>query len=516
MKHCYTFVLAAALSLVAAVSASADTVTRRQLADYAASLKGKKKADLKTAIYNLLKDKKVLSYGSGSQNTWWGFYSTDRDPKTNECINRYSSQKFYFGSRGKAISGMNIEHSFPKSWWGGAKNDAYKDLYNLYPSDSKANSSKSNYPMATVTNVKTEDPGYDKVGTGTVDGKSGTQCWEPGDQYKGDFSRGYMYMAVTYSDLTYTSTGTQTMYANASGYPGMRTWATTLYCQWSRLDQVDSLEVARNNAVSDIQGNRNLFVDFPYLCEYVWGDSVDVAFNPDLAITTASDDNRYGNYSPSDPDNPNTPDDPDNPDEGQYIFVKLTTQPTAGKRYLIVANANGSLLAAKTIASGKTYDYLKTDAVTATADRITLATDANAFTFEEAGTGFIIKGSDGRYYYNDKSHKNFNASATAPAGNIWTVSNRGDGTFTISNGSNFIQYSISYSSFGAYTSAQSSAVYPSLYEEQPTATGIESAITVKPTAQPEAVYTLQGIRVDTTRPLQPGIYIRGGKKFVQR
>lgn len=505
MKKHLLFFTTAFLALIAL---PAYSIERQALINYASSLKGKKGAELKTALYNLMKDKTVLDYGSGSGCTWSGFYKTDRDPKTNECYNRYSSQKFYFtnGNTNHAISGMNIEHSFPKSWWGGDNNNAYKDLYNLYPSDSKANSSKSNYPMAIVTKVRSEEAGYDKVGTGTVDGKNNVQCWEPGDQYKGDFSRSYLYMAVTYSDLTFSSTGTQTMYANASGYPGMKTWATTLYRQWSKQDKVDDLEVTRNNAVSDIQGNRNLFIDFPYLAEYVWGDSTAVAFDPSTSITTASSDSRYGSYTPS-PDNPDTP----KKDDG-WIFVKLTTQPTAGKRYLIVANNNGSLLAMKTIS--KSYDYPKGDAVTEADDKITISSDADAFTFEGSGNGFLLKGSDGKYYYNDKTHKNFNAGTSKPSNNVWTVTSRGDGTYTISNGSNFIQYSTQYTSFGAYTSEQSNALYPYLYEEQEKSTGV-GFITV-PVRQTDsnAVYTIQGIRVNTDGQLPPGIYIKAGKKFV--
>lgn len=61
---------------------------------------------------------------------------------------------------------MNIEHSFPKSWWGGTQNDAYKDIHHLYPSSSKDNSQKGNFPMATVTNMKHDSgAGYDKVGS---------------------------------------------------------------------------------------------------------------------------------------------------------------------------------------------------------------------------------------------------------------------------------------------------------------------------------------------------------------
>ncbi len=295
-----SFLLGAVVLLSLMVSLPANAIDRQSLASYASALNGKKKAELKTAIYNIIKNHSVLEYGSGVGATWYGFYDTDRDKNTYECINRYSPRKFYFDTHntGAAISGMNIEHSFPKSWWGGTKNSAYKDLYNLYPSETAANTDKSNYPMGVVTNVKHEEVGYDKVGTGTIDGVSGRNCWEPGDQYKGDFSRAYMYMATCYQNLTWQGTEGLQQLQN-DDWPTLKQWAYTLYLQWIRTDPVDELEMERNDAVSVIQGNRNLFVDYPYLAEYVWGDSVNVAFNPYSSITTAEDDNRYLNNIPA-------------------------------------------------------------------------------------------------------------------------------------------------------------------------------------------------------------------------
>ena len=276
-------------------SLAANAISRSDLIEYANSLNGLKKSELKTAIHILIGSPEVLDYGSGDHKTWWGFYSTDRIAETNECVNRYSARKFYFPleNTGTAISGMNIEHSFPKSWWGGSSSTkAYKDLFNLYPSDSQANSSKSNYPMGIVENVKEEEEGYDKVGTGTIDGVSGRNCWEPGDEYKGDFSRAYMYMATCYQDLEWKGTqGLQELENNV--WPTLKEWAYTLYLTWLGSDPVDELEIARNNAVCDIQGNRNLFVDYPNLAEYVWGDSIDVPFDPYTSLTTAEDDSRY-------------------------------------------------------------------------------------------------------------------------------------------------------------------------------------------------------------------------------
>lgn len=242
---------------------------------YYDALKDKKGAELKTAVHNIIKNANVLDYGSGKGSTWWGFYSTDND--NGYVIDRYSNNRVKFVSRGAVASGMNIEHSFPKSWWGGSKNQAYKDLYNLMPSDSKANSSKSNYGMGIVTEVSYENDCI-KVG----DGDQGFKVWQPSTEWQGDFSRGYMYMATAYQNLTWTGEGLNSL--EKGDYPTLKTWAYKLYIKWCKADPVSQTEIDRNEAVYKIQGNRNPFVDFPNLMEYIWGDSIDYAFDPATTV----------------------------------------------------------------------------------------------------------------------------------------------------------------------------------------------------------------------------------------
>lgn len=268
-----------------------SAIDRRELVKYADALKGKKKAELKKAIYDICKPKRTLAYGSGEGKTWSGFYKTDRIAGTQECVNRYSDRRFYFSSPNTVIAGMNIEHSFPKSWWGGTSNDAYKDLFNLYPSESDANSKKSNYPMGKVTNPNILND-YEKVGSGPAGTFGNIKLCEPNDKWKGDFCRSYFYMATVYQNFRWEGTqGLQQLENNE--WPTLREWAYKLYLEWTRMDKVLDVEVIRNNAIYEIQGNRNLFIDFPYLAEYVWGDSINVEFNPYTSITTASDDDRY-------------------------------------------------------------------------------------------------------------------------------------------------------------------------------------------------------------------------------
>lgn len=296
---------------------------------YYSSLKGKKGAELKSAIHDIIKKANVLSYGSGNGSTWWGFWSTDRDERE-YFIDRYSSESDWekSTSQGAAGAGMNIEHSFPKSWWGGAKVQAYEDLYNLMPCKSKINSTKSNYPMGKVVSGD-KGNGWTKVGKGT-DGK---WYWEPADPWKGDFARGYMYMATAYQD--YTWKGEQALQILQQGaYPTLQKWAYTLYIQWAKADKPDALEIKRNNDVAKIQKNRNPYVDFPNLMEYVWGDSTNIAFNPETTVKSSSYVNGDGGGGGSvDPD--------PNPDATEVNVYQATfTTNDGGCKESIVSNSS--------------------------------------------------------------------------------------------------------------------------------------------------------------------------------
>lgn len=218
--------------------------------DYYAPLDGLTGRELKQAVHEVVtNDVAMLSYGSGNVKTWWAFYVTDM-MDGGQVRDRYSADEFTFGSRGSSVSGMNIEHSFPKSWWGGAENNAYKDLYNLMPCQSTINNHKSNYPMANV-DVEWRGNGVTKVGTRNGDPETQSyRYWEPGDQWKGDFARGYFYMATAYQNFTWS--GDQSVrILKTEAYPTLQEWAYTLYLDWAKTDVVDEIEAVRNNAVEN-------------------------------------------------------------------------------------------------------------------------------------------------------------------------------------------------------------------------------------------------------------------------
>lgn len=74
-------------------------------------------------------------------------------------------------------------------------------------------------------------------------------------------------------------------------YPTLNQWSVDLLLQWHREDPVSQKELDRNEAVYRIQNNRNPFIDFPDLAEYIWGKKMGEPFKveiPDIPPTEAS------------------------------------------------------------------------------------------------------------------------------------------------------------------------------------------------------------------------------------
>lgn len=211
-------------------------------------------------------------YGSGSHKSWDAFFHTDRDTLTNQVLDMYSNNVRYFDpSRPTAsVADFDIEHMLPKSWWGGDVNPAYCDLFHLVPGDYSANRSKSNHAPG-IPADSTFNNGSFVTGSGAPYGLTRVFC--PADEYKGDFARAYFYIATCYGDsLTWLSSGEASVAMTNDGWQEFRPWLRDLLVAWHRLDPVSDKEKTRAIEVNKIQGNRNPFIDYPELVEYIWGN----------------------------------------------------------------------------------------------------------------------------------------------------------------------------------------------------------------------------------------------------
>lgn len=245
---------------------------------------GKKKAELKAALYNVISNHKELGYG----NLWTYYEKVDYLPATNsqgkhQVMDYYSDQVYYFVGNGTAVGGMNKEHVAPQSWWTGGTSVAVgNDLIQVIPSDSKANNAKGNYPLGVVTGaVSYPSSGTSNTRMKTGKDASGKMVFEPCDEYKGDFARIYFYVATCYPDVNWQNRTDVNVSFRQEDYPTIKADILPMLLEWSKNDPVCEWEITRNERVYGEQLNRNPFVDFPNLAEYIWGDSVDFEFNVD-------------------------------------------------------------------------------------------------------------------------------------------------------------------------------------------------------------------------------------------
>ncbi|MBP7634540.1 endonuclease [Candidatus Ozemobacteraceae bacterium] len=127
---------------------------------------------------------------------------------------------------------MNIEHSWPQSL--GATGVAKSDLHHLFPTDSKANSTRGSLPFGIVDNPNWEE--------------GGSKC--DGDKFQvrssfcGNIARAQFYFSVRYNKQ-------------------IPNQVEKVLKEWHKADPVDARELQRNNKVDEIQHNRNPFVDHP-------------------------------------------------------------------------------------------------------------------------------------------------------------------------------------------------------------------------------------------------------------
>ena len=214
----------------------------------------------------------------------------------------YSTKtEFEFGTHQDKGSGgnkegqfYNREHSFPNSWFGGKVMPMYTDLHHMYPTDKMVNNKRGNNPFGETDGESfISANNFSKLGKSTVEGYTGI-VFEPNDEYKGDFARTYFYMVTCYEEKLpdwYTNYSDSQPTLDGNTYPGLSEWQLKMLMKWAHNDPVSEKEIHRNNAVFGIQENRNPFIDYPGLEEYIWGNLSDVAFSYDNYSAPAEDIN---------------------------------------------------------------------------------------------------------------------------------------------------------------------------------------------------------------------------------
>ena len=190
------------------------------------------------------------------------------------------------------------EHAFPASLMTGLLTaDAVEnlgratDFHNLFASAASANSSRGNknYGVADV-NASTYQNRTTSEG---LDGYSfDSKTFEPGDIDKGRVARAIFYMCTMYSEDEEDTINQKTLKgltvqeepveypAGGVGYDAFAIGNLSALLSWANTIDVDYLEMQHNESVYShpyskagvAQNNRNPYVDYPELVDYVFGD----------------------------------------------------------------------------------------------------------------------------------------------------------------------------------------------------------------------------------------------------
>ncbi len=235
-------------------------------AGYYASLEGKSGAVLKQAIQDIIANPAVVreqNYGdifdilkesdqnpeNGSQ-VWLMYVEQPRSKidfqtGTSGAAGFWNREHIYAQSRGGFANGTSGNANGIDNWDPTDADDilaGHADAHHIRAEDSPENSLRSerNY-------------GVDYNGpTGTA------------GSWHGDVARAIFYMCIRYNGLNVVNGNPPN---DPDGYIG--DLATLL--TWNMADDADDFEMNRNNVIYNWQKNRNPFIDFPLLAEYIWG-----------------------------------------------------------------------------------------------------------------------------------------------------------------------------------------------------------------------------------------------------
>lgn len=253
--------------------------------DYYQAAIGKTGFELKTALYNIIKNHNSRGYSAiwtllqnadidnyyENDGSMLDIYSEKPDNNDSVSFTKVSAQCGQYRREGDCY---NREHSFPKSWFGGSVEPMNSDGHHLFATDGFVNAKRSNWPFGEVGHITYTSSNGSKLGSASNTlGYNGT-VFEPIDEFKGDLARAYFYMATRYENRIGSwqgNTDNADAILDGTSTVVFEAWALAMLKRWHQEDPVSAKERQRNDAVYQFQGNRNPYIDHPEYVSQIWG-----------------------------------------------------------------------------------------------------------------------------------------------------------------------------------------------------------------------------------------------------
>ena len=252
-------------------------------AEVSTSLAAMQDNELFDALHSLMNDTQTFypdykGFNEGALAYYW--YRTDAVEGHGDFISFYSDIEYGYDSpEGKRFT-MQREHIWPKSCASYNQINGGADLHHLRPSVSEINQAKKNYKFG---NINVLFPSYSEEifynDTLYAWANKETEVFECKDDVKGDVARILLYVYCRwqqpnlYSDVDVSALPAfDSDDTTNTGIAVIESLDTLL--AWMEDDPVDTWEMERNDLVEQIQGNRNVFIDYPELAWKLFGRDV--------------------------------------------------------------------------------------------------------------------------------------------------------------------------------------------------------------------------------------------------
>ncbi|TXK70888.1 endonuclease [Mesonia sp. HuA40] len=205
----------------------------------------------------------------------------DENPENNNQIwqvyTESVKQKIDFQTSSINTGTWNREHTFPRSRGGffSIEEDETADGISVYwttNADSLRHANSDAHGLRAVDGPENSARGNKHYGqyTGPINNQG---------SFKGDVARSVFFLALRYNGLSIVSG-----YSQITGELG----DLDTLLNWHRNDPPDDFEMNRNNIIYSWQKNRNPFIDYPDLIEYIWGNKQGQTWNNPLSSTKVS------------------------------------------------------------------------------------------------------------------------------------------------------------------------------------------------------------------------------------
>lgn len=231
---------------------------------------------------------------------------TTGDQRVITCV--YSGEnKVYTEPFDWTSTNFSREHTYCHSWMPTVNNSPdntafpeYNDYHMLTPTNQiQVNAVRSNYPLGEVVGTPISTYLGSKLGLNAA----GKKVFEPRDSDKGDAARCMMYEALCYTGVAYAGApNTNCVYGGSWALPSYISSAIPygqdqdVLKRWNYIDPPSDLEIARNDYVDSLQGNRNPFIDsMQYACYIDFSTMTKMAGMPAPCNTASISDHQTNN-----------------------------------------------------------------------------------------------------------------------------------------------------------------------------------------------------------------------------